>query len=244
MRALIVLAIVVAPVVALAQPSSDIKARAKVHVSAGLAAQQDGRYDEAIAEYQAGYALVPHPEILFNLAQAHRLKGDAPRALAYYRRYLAIDPRGRVAPDAERWVRELEPVVGDDEVDLARDAGAAADDDVATQPPKRARPGRTLRIAGLATAAAGGISLAAGIKFGLDARDISDELSANDGPWTDALLARQADGRSAETRMFIFTGVGAAAVIGGVAMYVVGSRATVAPVAGDGVVGLAVAGEL
>jgi len=244
MRALIVAMLVVVPALAEAQPSSDLKARAKAYVAQGLEAQDDGRYADAIAAYQQAYALVPHPELLFNLGQAHRLDGDAPRALAYYRRYLAIDPHGRVARGAERWVDELERVVGSDaEVDVTAPAPPGA---TAATPPSAAataRPGRPLRLAGIALGVAGGLSIAAGVKFGLDARRIGDDLGDHDGPWTDALLARQDDGRRAETRMYVLTGAGAAVAIGGAALYLLGTRATVAPIADDTSAGVAVVGR-
>lgn len=91
----------------LAARADDLKDQAKRDVSAGLTAQSAGRYDEAIALYKKAYAAIPHPELLFNLGQAYRLKGDVETALEYYRRYLAAEPSGRVAGDANRWVSEL-----------------------------------------------------------------------------------------------------------------------------------------
>src|ERR1044071_6487168 len=91
----------------LAARADDLKDQARRDVSAGIAAQSGGHYDEAIALYKKAYAAIPHPEILFNLGQADRLEGDAETALDYYRRYLAAEPNGRAAGDANRWVTEL-----------------------------------------------------------------------------------------------------------------------------------------
>jgi hypothetical protein len=88
-----------------------LKEQAHKAVIAGLEAQNAGRYDEAIAHYRKAYDAVPHHEILFNLAQAHRLKGDTETALGFYQRYLAVEPRGRVAADARKWVSVLETLV-------------------------------------------------------------------------------------------------------------------------------------
>lgn len=82
---------------------------AKRQVTAGLAAQAAGKYDEAIELYNKAYDAVPHPEILFDLGQAYRLKGDAVSAVDYYERYLTVEPRGRVASDATHWIAELRP---------------------------------------------------------------------------------------------------------------------------------------
>ena len=94
-----------------------------------------------------------------------------------------------------------------------------------------ARPGRVLRIAGMATAGAGVIAIAVGIKYGLDARRISKDLSDHDesapdgGMWTEAILAKQAVGKRAEKRMFIGTGLGAAFIAGGAVLYYLGHKA-------------------
>jgi tetratricopeptide (TPR) repeat protein len=88
--------------------ADDAKTRAKRDVAAGLAAQRAGHYADAIVLYKRAYDAVPHPEILFDLAQAYRLDGDASSALDYYRRYLVDAPNGRVAKDAARWIAELD----------------------------------------------------------------------------------------------------------------------------------------
>ena len=49
-----------------------------------------GKLDDAIAEFEAAYELDADPAYLFNLAQAHRLRGNRPRAIFFYRRYLDL----------------------------------------------------------------------------------------------------------------------------------------------------------
>src|SRR5262245_57508804 len=114
----------------LAARADDLKDQARRDVSAGMTAQTAGHYDEAIALYKKAYAAIPHPEILFNLGQAYRLKGDAETALDYYRRYLAAEPSGRAAGDANRWVTELGKQIADrkrEQDRKAADARKAAD---------------------------------------------------------------------------------------------------------------------
>lgn len=83
------------------------KELAKKEVAAGIAAQQAGKFDEAIAHYNKAYQAVPHPEILFDLGQAYRLKGEPEAAIDAYERYLSVEPSGRAAPEANRLVAEL-----------------------------------------------------------------------------------------------------------------------------------------
>jgi tetratricopeptide (TPR) repeat protein len=83
------------------------RAEAKRHVERGLAAQAAGDFDGAIELYKKAYALIPHPELLFNLGQAYRLKGRKTVAIRYYRRYLAADAEGRGAAESTAWVERL-----------------------------------------------------------------------------------------------------------------------------------------
>jgi len=62
-------------------------------------------------------------------------------------------------------------------------------------------------------------SRSAGVKFGLDARAASDDVSAHTGPWTDAIIARDREGHDASTKMFAFAGVGVAVVATGGVLY-------------------------
>src|SRR5262245_38218137 len=52
-------------------------------------------YDQAIDLFKRAYLLSEAPELLFNVAQAYRLKGDGFCALAlrFYRNYLRLDPK-------------------------------------------------------------------------------------------------------------------------------------------------------
>jgi len=90
-----------------AQSAGDL-ARARALDKAGTDAFRAGRYDQAIASYQAAYALAPRAGVLFNIGRAYHKKGDAQHALEYYKRYLADDPKGPVADEARVYVAELE----------------------------------------------------------------------------------------------------------------------------------------
>src|SRR5262245_8903357 len=93
-----------------AQPqaaSAAVKAQAKQYVTQGLAAQDAGDYDGAIALYWKAYQLAPHPVLLFNLAQAHRLAGRIDQALSLYQKYLEEDPKGPQASTAREILAEL-----------------------------------------------------------------------------------------------------------------------------------------
>jgi hypothetical protein len=64
---------------------------------AGLERFESGDYDSAIAHFRAAYALLPAAKLLYNLAQAERLKGDMKSACESYRAFLALEPEGRLS---------------------------------------------------------------------------------------------------------------------------------------------------
>lgn len=94
----------VAPMRASAQPASaptvDKKLAAKKYTEAGLTAAKLGDYDTAIGLYQKAYSLVPHPTLIFDMAEAHFLLGKIDQALTLYKRYLSDAPNGPLAQDA------------------------------------------------------------------------------------------------------------------------------------------------
>ncbi len=248
----------VATTPALAQPATVDKEKAKTakqYVDAGLAAQNAKDYDTAITLYQKAYDLVPHPVLLFNIAQAHRLAGRTDVAVGFYERYLAADAKGAQARTARALLDEIaakqaadakkiqdakkaeETRKADDarKVEDARKAEAARKaqpedkaPELETQPEipetpvsESARPGRSLRIAGIAAAGAGAVAFGASIAFALRSGSISDELSMPGAPYDPGRIR---DGEAAERNAIIAGVVGGALVAGGVALYVLGVK--------------------
>lgn len=95
---------------AFAQPSPkvDKKKLAKQYVDSGLAAQAAGDFDTALTFYSKAYEQVPHPLLLFNMAQVHRLAGRATEARDLYLKYLEAEPQGVQARTARDWLAVLE----------------------------------------------------------------------------------------------------------------------------------------
>jgi len=69
---------------------------------------QQGEYDAAIESFMGAFALSNNAGLLFNVAQAYRLKGDCERARDYYQRYLGAVPDSPLKPSLERRVTEME----------------------------------------------------------------------------------------------------------------------------------------
>ncbi len=67
-----------------------------------------GDFDKAIEAWQAGYKEKPDPTFLYNIGQAYRLKGDAPKALFFYRGYLRNAPKGAFRAEVEAKIAALQ----------------------------------------------------------------------------------------------------------------------------------------
>jgi len=76
---------------ALADPQSD-KKEANRHFKNGVSLFDENKYAEALAEFERAYTLMPHPLVLYNLANAHRALSQYDEAVTYYQRLLAEGP--------------------------------------------------------------------------------------------------------------------------------------------------------
>lgn len=93
-----------------------------------------------------------------------------------------------------------------------------------TSPVRDADAGRGLRVAGLVSAAVGLAGLGLGVKFGLDARAASQELSDKPPgePWDPSDRRRIQSGQDAERNMIISMSLGGAALVAGGVLYAFG----------------------
>jgi hypothetical protein len=87
-------ALAAAPVAADETPAS-VEVQARAHYEAAQKLYDEGKYDEAIAEYQDAYRLKPHPNTIYNIAQAYERLLDYAQSVAWFERYLKEAP-----PDA------------------------------------------------------------------------------------------------------------------------------------------------
>lgn len=118
------------------------------------------RFAQAIAEYRAAYRLLPLPDLLFNIAQAHRLAGQDAAAVTYYRRYLEL-PDGKARAAAKRHLLELSkrlpPPPDKPSPPAATDnsAPSAPQNEADSDAPRRTWIGPVVTAAGLAITALG-----------------------------------------------------------------------------------------
>jgi tetratricopeptide (TPR) repeat protein len=78
--------------------------RAEVHF-------KEGKFAEALAEYQAGYAVAPLPGFLINIAQCHRRLGDLNQARAAYRKFIIVAPDSPYIHEVKAIIVELDDLL-------------------------------------------------------------------------------------------------------------------------------------
>jgi tetratricopeptide (TPR) repeat protein len=61
---------------------------ARAHFEQGVAHFEEGRYDEALAEFRDAYRIRPHPSVLVNLANCYQSLGRPVEAAQHFERYL------------------------------------------------------------------------------------------------------------------------------------------------------------
>jgi tetratricopeptide (TPR) repeat protein len=240
-------ALVVVTLIAALRTSAVAAPSAEDLYTEGQAAYDRADYPTAIARWRASYEISGEPGLLFNLAQALRLSGDCPGALSTYRKFVAADPdptseQHRLAEDLAREldatcdepppisIAPVEPPAAiparelDPDLDLAIHLSARDD--------RTPRPGRTLRIAGLAVGGTGVALLVTGLVVGRHARSLGDEVTTTCASGCDWAVQKSKDaaGKRAATIGYALDAVGVAAITGGAIMYYVGlRRISVAP---------------
>jgi tetratricopeptide (TPR) repeat protein len=88
--------------------ATDRQRRASELWKEGLARYNLDKQDEAIDFFTKAYEIYPFPDILFNLGQAHRRKGEWERARFYFLSYLREKPDADDRAEVEGWIHELE----------------------------------------------------------------------------------------------------------------------------------------
>lgn len=184
----------------------------------GQAAYDAKQYDQAIAAWDKSYALSKLPALVFNLAQAHRLAGHCEKAVEAYKRFLALDPRSTERPDAEQFLRELEPSCPAKAqptiVKTVPDLGLRFEDQ-----------GKGKRRAGVIVGGTGLAVFVAGLYFGSRASSLATEVEdacAAGCEWTPELADKESSGKSAQTLQYVLYAVGVAGVAGGAALWFIG----------------------
>ncbi|MDQ3339446.1 MAG: hypothetical protein M4D80_30135 [Myxococcota bacterium] len=235
MRAVVIAVVLVARFASPAHAESE----AERLYNQGQQAYEALRYDDALTAWTQSYALSKLPALVFNIAQAQRLRGkpgDCTKATASYRRFISLAPKSNERPQAEGFIAELAPCVEQE----AKPAPAPAPvvpppqfvappsttQPAPVMPPREGGGGKGKRVAGYAVGGAGIVLVATGVYFGAKARRLGDEVSdeCRDGCDWNLVKDKDAEGKSAETTQYVLYGVGLAAIATGGVLWWMGNK--------------------
>jgi tetratricopeptide (TPR) repeat protein len=207
-------------------------AEARRLTSEGLELFEQQRYDDAIARFEAAYASFPAHGLLYNLAQAQRLKGDMAGAAESYRAFLRHDPDGPLSGLARQHLRACEEAAlerstpGVESTALpAPPAPASSAPAAPTKPapawldsPRTALPARDERrpgrVAALVSFATSGVFLGLGAYFAIRADRASGVISdvfEDRGQWSERAAEVERAGKRDEKLAIASTITGAVA---------------------------------
>ncbi|HEY3807165.1 MAG TPA: hypothetical protein VGL61_31405 [Kofleriaceae bacterium] len=227
MRRALQLALLMCAHVALAEPTPDA---ARLYQD-GQAAYDQGHYDDAIADWQQSYEVSRAPALLYNMAQALRLRsrpGDCGAARARYLEFVSLVGPSPQRELAEHYIADLatcastspssnEPIPTSERVSLYLPLSGSEPRDTVSR-------ARELAVAAVAV---GGLGLVVtGIVFGHRASTLGDEVSnacAVSCDWS-AEKSKDAAGRRDSVLGWTLGAVGAVALVGDAAFYYFGVR--------------------
>lgn len=230
-------AVLVVMIVLLLAPFARAESEAERLYLQGQQAYDAQHWDDALVAWEKSYAISKLPALLFNIAQAQRLRarpGDCTKATANYRKFISLQPKSTERPSAEGFIAELAPCVEQE----AKPAPVVPPQVVTPpvvqqpqpqpqpQPAPEGNPGRGKRFAGYAVGGAGVVLVVTGVYFGAKARRLGNEVSdaCKDGCDWSLVEDKDAEGKSAEKTQYILYGVGAATIAAGAVLWWMGNK--------------------
>jgi hypothetical protein len=93
--------------------TADATREARRHFAEAETDYRAGRYADALAKYQAGYAAKPLPGFLINIAQCQRRLGDLKTARATYHEFILVAPDSRLVPEVQALIVELDAAIAE-----------------------------------------------------------------------------------------------------------------------------------
>jgi tetratricopeptide (TPR) repeat protein len=95
------------------QTDEQKRAEAKALYNKGINHYNLGEFDPAIAAFRQAYGISSAPGLLFNIAQAFRLKKDYEQASYFYTTYLRLKPDASNRADVEARIAEMKTLLED-----------------------------------------------------------------------------------------------------------------------------------
>src|SRR5690606_17162028 len=114
LRRIALVVVVLAPALAVAQPSAKDKQQASDLVKRAIAKSQAGEHDIAVQLYLDAYKIIPQPLLLSNIGSEYQQMDTPVEAIKYFCKYIEADPTGANVPYALAQTRTLYVDLGGD----------------------------------------------------------------------------------------------------------------------------------
>jgi len=89
---------------------------ARRHFAEGDAAYKAGHYEQALKEFEAGYAISRRPGFLLNMGHTERKLGHLREARALYKKYLLVDTTSKLRDEVRSLIGELDSALADEDL--------------------------------------------------------------------------------------------------------------------------------
>lgn len=216
---------------ALAKPTD---ATAREHLSTGNRYYRLREFEKAIEEYKAGAVKEDAPVFYYNLGQCYRQLGRYEEAIWHYERFLERGtPTGEVEVAVKKFIAQMRDELGKAAMKQppVEPAPPSAPNSTSAEhplPPIEHRRGMPLqRKLAIGVGAAGSVSLALGVVFGLRASSFQDDADAT-CPMSTCDRADDANklidrGKTNALYANVAFGIGGAALVGGAVLWIIGA---------------------
>jgi tetratricopeptide (TPR) repeat protein len=236
---IIALTILLAPLAVRAdEAANSVPAKARMLAARGRAAHAAGDYGGAIAAFTQAYAMAPAPALLFNLAQAYRLRGSCDDAALMYQRFLDSGPAPEVRSLVENHLATVERCMHKIGLNIPITSGPGARagsvagrgsagisvDSAGSVTAARARKAALEKDVGIGLVIGGTASLALATYYAFQAHNAASDVAdayAKGAKWKD-VAPLDARGKTASSRARLLGVGGALGVAGGVITYLIG----------------------
>lgn len=205
---------------------------ARIHLRAGMADYDEGRYAEAAAEMEQAYAVKPLPALQYNMAQCYDRLGRWNDAVRAYESYLAGTPSSDETEVVKKRVgnlRERAEAAAAGRAQTERDPEKVVFKTLVVYREVPAPPGRAARAAGYGLGVLGLAGLATGIAFAVltshASRDVQGGGSVTSPqPFDGALRSKQDAARLYPIGTGVGFGIAALAIGGAVGLWIYGRK--------------------
>jgi hypothetical protein len=214
---------------------ADDTAAAKQLYDVGLRHYNVAEYADAITSWKQAYLIAKKPILLFNIGQAYRLSGDCAQAMTFYDSYAREAPNPPNQEELDQAIalckaaKPAEPEPHPEPTPPPPPVPTPVVEPPPAPAPKPEPPPAPVerahshtRTIAIVVGAAGIAASATGVYFALAGKHDSQKLDGFTGPWTPTQQAIQTTGQRDNKLAWVFGGVGAAAVITGAVMFVLG----------------------